>query len=214
MFSNIDKQDRQTWFAWALLTGAGSMAGVTLVSLALNAVPILGTAEQGDGNELTLSLVVSSLVVYAILGGMIGAGQWYELRNLLPRAGLWILATAGGWLLGFSLGVLAFTLLPELPPLVLISLPFLLVGIISGVSQWLYLRRFWSDSLSWIPVSALVTVIGGLSWMITGVIGGSIGWAIAGAISGYMLLRIRDRSRLAEQPQNKPSSARFPYRDK
>ncbi len=87
MFSNIDKQDRQTLFAWALLTGAGSMAGVTLVSLALNAVPIVGAAEQGDGNELTLSLVVSSLVVYAILGGMRCTGQWYELRNLLPRAG-------------------------------------------------------------------------------------------------------------------------------
>jgi hypothetical protein len=165
-----------------------------LVSFATNAIRIPGSAENGESGELTIPLIIASLLVYAILGGMIGLGQWLELRNQLPRAGWWILASAGGWLLGFGLASLGFALFAALPPLLLLSLPLFLAGIMSGAAQWFYLRDYWSDSTSWILVSGLTVFIGGFSWLIAGVIGGSLGWTIAGAISGYMLLRIRNRS--------------------
>lgn len=194
MLSRLTKEDRQFLFSWSLLTGAGSIAAIMLLTLAVNFVAIPATGDGGETDSFSLPLLIASLFVYAIPGALIGLGQWFELRNLMPRAGWWILATAIGWVLGFGIGNLAFAILADLPPLILFSLPWIAVGIVSGIGQWLFLRLRWSNMGPWIVVAILVAVIGGYSWLIAGTIGGAIGWLIAGAISGYALIVLRNRS--------------------
>jgi hypothetical protein len=197
IFSRLSKEDRQFWFSWTLLTGAASVAALMLLSLALAQIqlPVIGEGEEAG--SLPLPTLILSLLVYAIPGVVIGLGQWFELRNLLPRAGWWILASAIGWVFGFGFGNLAFAGLSGLPTLFLLSLPLIAIGIFTGIGQWMYLRLHWQNSVLWIVIAVLVAVIGGFSWLIAGVIGGAIGWVIAGAISGYVLLILRDRSLLS-----------------
>ena len=150
-----------------------------------------------EGEEtaaLSLPMLLLSIFLYAVPGATIGLGQWFELRNLLPRAGWWILATAGGWVLGFGFGNVAFSGLAGLPTLLLVSIPFAAAGLFTGLGQWMYLRLHWSKSHPWVPIAVLVLLLGGFSWLIAGVIGGAIGWVIAGAVSGYCMLILRDRS--------------------
>jgi hypothetical protein len=194
MLSRLTKEDRQFWFSWSILTGAGSIAGIMLLTLAFNLITLPVESGSESSESLSLPLLIASLLFYAIPGALIGFGQWFELRNLLPRAGLWVLITAVGWVLGFGLGNLAFGIFDSLPALLLVSVPLIAIGILSGLGQWMYLRRFWSDTAPWIVVAILVSVIGGFSWLIAGAVGGAIGWVIAGAISGYALIILRDRS--------------------
>ncbi|MGB3714610.1 MAG: hypothetical protein WA996_09295 [Candidatus Promineifilaceae bacterium] len=194
MLSRLTKEDRQFWFSWSLLTGAGSIAAVMLLTLAVNFIAIPAAGDGGESDSLSLPLLIASLFVYAIPGALIGLGQWFELRNLLPRAGWWILATAIGWVIGFGIGNLAFAFLAGLPPLLVFSLPWIAVGLVTGIGQWLYLRLHWSNTTPWIVVAILMTVIGGYSWLLVGTLGGAIGWLIAGAVSGYALIILRDRA--------------------
>ena len=197
MFSRIDREDRQFLFSWAILTGAGSIAGLMLLSILFGQIVVRVLGESEDLDEMTAPLVALSLFLNIIPGATIGLGQWFELRNLLPRAGLWILATAMGWFVGFGVGAVVYLLFPDIPYPILFVIRFLSIGLFSGIAQWLYLKPHISDAVWWIPVAILAALIGGFSWFIASEIGGAIGWIIAGGISGYVLLILRDRHLMA-----------------
>jgi len=194
MFSNINKEDRQFLFSFAVLTGAGSIAGLMLLSLLFSQIVVRVLGETELPEEMTTGLLVLSLILNIIPGIMIGLGQWFELRSLFPSAGWWIAATAAGWLVGFGVGSLVYLALPGLPFAILFALRFASIGLFSGIGQWLYLKQHLSNATLWIPVAILVALIGGFSWYVASEIGGALGWIIAGGVSGYALLLLRERT--------------------
>ncbi len=75
-----------------------------------------------------------------IVGLLTGGLQYGLLRRYLPRMGGWVLATAGGWILGVLLIALPGreSLINEFLGM---SLVFLMMGLGIGVGQWLILRE-------------------------------------------------------------------------
>ncbi len=88
-----------------------------------------------------------------VMGLVTGAVQYGLLRRILPRMGWWVLATAGGWLLGMSL-IAAFIRLQWMVSAQL-DLTFILVALSIGLAQWLVLRRRLPRAGWWILASLL-----------------------------------------------------------
>ena len=93
-----------------------------------------------------------------------GAFQSTLLRRYLPRMGGWVLATAGGWLLGILL-VLMPDWLHWRNGYRDLDQAFLSLGLAIGIVQWLLLRRRLSHAGWWIAAN----VVGwGLLALVTG----------------------------------------------
>lgn len=114
-----------------------------------------------------LSMYVSSLLaeyvfipLFALLAGLL---QYLLLRRYLPRIGWWIAATAVGWPLVpavFQLGyavwpvALANSTWPTAND-ALRGIGFVSVGVVTGLAQWLVLRRRVPRAEWWILANAL-----------------------------------------------------------
>ncbi len=84
------------------------------------------------------------LLLYTIVpiaGLSTGLLQYWLLRRYLAKMGWWVLATAGGWLLGglLILGASGFTIWIMGP--LASGVAFLIMGLSIGFGQWLLLRR-------------------------------------------------------------------------
>jgi hypothetical protein len=137
---------------WALLTTAAFPAA--LIATAPLAALFLWLINFGGEVRLWPSIngnLLTSVCFIAAFALLMATAQWYLLRTVLPRAGWWIAATGGGYLLG---GMVAWVSIVRIfaiswnldwsrAPL------FLTVGLIIGLMQWLYLRRFLPNAL-WI----------------------------------------------------------------
>jgi hypothetical protein len=94
-------------------------------------------------------------------GAVIGAAQWLALRRRLHFAGWWIPASALGWCVGLQLSPHSFFNVPD---------PYWtggVSGVVTGVLQWLVLRRHVRRSGVWIPASIGSAVIAWVAAMIT-----------------------------------------------
>jgi uncharacterized membrane protein len=93
-----------------------------------------------------------------------GAFQSALLRRYLPRMGGWVLATAGGWLIGILLALMPGWLNWR-NDYQNLDLVFLLMGLAIGIAQWLLLQRRLSRAGWWIAAN----VVGwGLLALLTG----------------------------------------------
>ena len=86
MFSNINKEDRQFLFSFAVLTGARSIAGLMLLSLLFSQIVVRVFGESDIPEEMTVGLLILSLILNVIPGIMIGLGQWFEDSELAKLA--------------------------------------------------------------------------------------------------------------------------------
>jgi hypothetical protein len=109
-----------------------------------------------------------------IVGGMTGLTQWFVLRQRVSQAGWWILASALGWALGWSIVVF-------LPP-ALLGLNGLILGATTGALQWWIMRRWFHQPIWWIPTSAAAWALG-----LTGILGDPLVGAAMGVISGITI---------------------------
>ena len=99
-----------------------------------------------------------------IVSLLTGAVQYRLLRRYLPGMSGWVLATAGGWLLGVLL-VLMPDWLSWRNGYQDLDLALLSMGLAIGIVQWLLLRRRFSHAGWWIAAS----VVGwGLLALVTG----------------------------------------------
>jgi hypothetical protein len=83
-----------------------------------------------------------------------GAFQNSLLRRYLPGMGGWVLVTSGGWLLGILL-VFLLAWLNWKNGYLNLDQVFLLMGLATGIAQWLLLRRRFSHAGWWIAATVV-----------------------------------------------------------
>ncbi len=86
---------RASSLRWTLLTAAGLSFGI-----------LMGLLLQ-DPLEPIVGMILITPVVTGIVGVVLGAAQWLELRRHLARAHRWLLATTVGLGAGLAAGVVA-----------------------------------------------------------------------------------------------------------
>jgi hypothetical protein len=121
----------------------------------------------------------------AIAGTVIGAAQWFVLRQRLPISALWAPATGAAMALGL---VLAQVLLSDSTSAVPLLLRGLVVGAVIGVAQTLLLRRVLGSATIWAVVVALAWPLG---WAVTAAWGIdlTLKWAVFGS-SGALTFQL------------------------
>ncbi len=134
------------WFTgWTLLTTAA-------IPAALIAAPVLAALFVGLINlGVAAGFWPSAKMFPAEASGFLislaltlSLAQWYLLRNFLPRARLWFLATGAGILLGGLVTglILLGSWAQNWDPIWIMPAVLLPGGLALGMAQWLYLRRF------------------------------------------------------------------------
>jgi predicted lysophospholipase L1 biosynthesis ABC-type transport system permease subunit len=131
----------------------------------------LGWVLSGVVGAMFPDVIIGQLLV----GGILGALQWFVLRHRLSTPWWWIAFSTLGWALGWS-DTLAF-----FPPEIGVFAG-LILGAITGAAQWLVLRRVYRQAGWWIPASAAAWMLG-----LTGVLGYLLVGTIVGAASGLAL---------------------------
>lgn len=143
---------------WSLLTMAGLAVG------------ILAALVFGEPIEAVVGMILVTPVLTLLVGAVLGAGQWLDLRHRVSGARLWIVATclgvgaglAGGvviveltgrWLTGEQIRIVQLGVATR-------ALSFAVVGLVmgfcTGAAQWIgVLRRQGAPARGWIAVSAL-----------------------------------------------------------
>lgn len=153
------------WVLWAFVTTAGwLLAG-------FSGLPV-GRAVVVEGStSVILSVALNLGLLGALIGGLIGASQWYFLRRRVRQAGWWVVATAFGWGIGLPLALLINLLAGLGLSAVLYGV---LIGLAVGVAQWFVLRRTIPHAGRWIWVTTVAF---------------PIGIAVSGAIESGLLTR-------------------------
>jgi hypothetical protein len=128
--------------AWILATLAGSATGFAVAAVVCEAL--------GNSMDPTKNNVLGQGAVSATAGILIGLanglGQWYVLRQRLPRARGWIMVSVIGATLGtvmsaVLLGLFELPLLRAAPNLSVGAILGLFTGILQGLFLWSHRRQ-------------------------------------------------------------------------
>lgn len=203
MFSSLERHDWNFWMWWLFYTTISSfiaLAAIVFILRLLN-LPFL---ELEESVSPTFFDHVLAALIFGISGSIIGLGQWLGLRMLVSKAGWWIAASGAGWLAGYSTNLIVSELVgARLNPAMALFLPWFVIGLWSGLFEWLVLRRYYRRADSWIIVHGLAVLIGALGWIVGSVCGGALSWSVTGAITGYALLRYEaGNARIESQPDS------------
>jgi len=159
MDTNQMNTGRGYWLAWFLASVMGFGMGAILgVSIAWRFFP---TADAANG--ITLGTVMG------VTGGYF---QWVVLRERIAGAGLWGLASA----LGFGLAMASNTRENYAMAGLLLGSVF---GVVSGILQWLILRRKVPRAGWWLLANLLGSLIGAIAVPIAAPIGEAGNWGLA-----------------------------------
>jgi len=110
-----------------------------------------------------------------ISGFMVAVFQWLVLQGRVTRPWFWIIATSIGWIAGY---LLTFYLLPK----ELEILTGMMLGLTTGVAQWIILRREFHWAGWWI-IFSMIGWTTGLN-LLPGIL---LTGTMAGAITGLCL---------------------------
>ena len=155
MITNDEKPRWSFYAAWILLTSLSIPIAFFLTLIALRIITrIVGDYIYVNGVRHITEDYLWIYPFIPIVGLLTGGLQYGLLRRYLPRIGGWVLATAGGWLLGVLLIGLPGreNLINEFLGM---SLVFLLMGLAIGVGQWLILRQRLVHAGWWIAANLL-----------------------------------------------------------
>ena len=160
--------DWTAWIQWVFLTTLGWLLGILVTAQ----VDVVTDGRMGPWLELGIGVAV-------------GLVQWIQLRTLMPQSGWWILASGIGWGLSLAIARLIGTGLA-------LELRGTLIGIITGLSQWLLLRRAFHQAWWWIVTSAL-------GWTAGQAMGDSLVGAVVGGITGVTLVMLVSHRRFGSE---------------
>lgn len=136
-----------TWAAWTL--GSYLACAIALV-LSLGVVLLLSL----NADHWLAPFFLFFFIV--LLGGV----QARILYRGISRSVWWIPATIAGWAVIPPIVWLISLIIPD--GLVEVSgqyATFVIAGLTTGISQWLFLRRYWRHAGWWLPASALGSLI-------------------------------------------------------
>jgi len=184
------------WLQWVSANAGAELIG--LGSSALLWIAMLALMEERLG--ILLSSVAVVLGSTLLEGTAVGLGQWFVLRKIFPtmRWQSWLLATAAGAFVAWTLGMLPSTMMnmgessvaagTVDPPAISNGLMYLLaagMGLVLGPilawPQWLVLRHHLKRAIWWIPANALAWAAGMVIIFVgaNSVPEGSLTWMIA-----------------------------------
>ena len=136
--AKVERNEFGLWLAWALATALGMILGYLPAALVVS----------------DIDLGIARILVPLLAGLLIGVAQWTVLRGYVTRSHDWILNHAGGWVVGYILGLLVVQGVGRTALGALIG--YLIFGILVAVFQWPILRREIPHVIPWI----LANVIG------------------------------------------------------
>jgi hypothetical protein len=190
MNENQMNTGRGYWLAWFLVSSMGYGMGAILgMSVAWSFFPT-GNAANG----ITLGI---------LMGATGGYFQWVVLRERIAGAGLWPVASALG--LGLAISTLAIANISEnyaMAGLLFASI----IAVVSGIPQWLILRRKVLRAGWWLLANLLGSLVGAIGIVMGAAIGEAGNWGLAamtfglafgagnGAITGAALVWLLRRS--------------------
>jgi hypothetical protein len=165
------------------------------------AFPLAGLAARAIGS---IDSLLVALAAGAIAGAVIGTGQWLVLRGIGIDA-RWILATAGGFAVGMTVGVAIFgygTGTADLAAVGAVS------GLGIGIAQWPLLYDRLRASALWMPAIAGLWALG---WTVSTGLGVDLTtrrWAVFGIfgavtvalLSGALLWALQKSSPATSKP--------------
>jgi hypothetical protein len=170
------KQDSaaRLWIRWVL---ANSLAETVGLGAAFGIGAILFPYLNAPGVLVALTTVAVAVLAGTLIEGtVVGTAQWLVLRRPLPsiKWRTWVLATATGGFVAWTLGMLPSTLIsaeaesggsaPSEPSEAMVyglaALMGLAAGTILGTPQWIVLRRHIRRAALWIGANALAWVPG------------------------------------------------------
>jgi MFS family permease len=168
MNANQMNTGRGYWLAWFLASVMGYGLGAILgMSIAWRFFP------TGDAaNGITLGI---------LMGATGGYFQWVVLRERITGAGLWGVASALG--LGLGIGVLVSTYITENYGIA-VFLFASVIAVVSGILQWLILRRKVSRAGWWLLANLLGSLLGATGAAIGAAIGETGNWGLAALVFG------------------------------
>jgi hypothetical protein len=164
MNTNQMNTGRGYWLAWFLATLIGCGLGAILgVSIAWRFFP------AGDAaNGVTLGIV---------MGATGGYFQWVVLRERIAGAGLWGVTSALGF--GAAMGALTATDTGENIGIVGVVILGSVFGVVSGILQWLILRRKVPQAAWWLLANLVGSLIGAVAILIAIAISNTGNWGLA-----------------------------------
>ncbi len=207
MFSSLERHDWNFWMWWLFYTAVSSLIALVAIVFILRLLN-LPFLELEESITPTFFDQLLAALIFGISGSIIGLGQWLGLRMLLSGAGWWIAASGAGWLAGYGTNLLVSELLGNrLNPAMALFLPWLIIGLWSGLFEWLVLRQHYHRADAWIVVHGLAVLVGALGWIVGSACGGAFSWSVTGAITGYALLRFEAGK---AQRESQPDPRRSP----
>ena len=164
MNANQVNTGRSDWLAWFLASVIGYGLGAILgVSIAWRFFP------TGDAtNGITLG------VLMGLIGGYF---QWVVLRERIAGAGLWGLTSALG--LGSAMGALVAADTGENIAMAGVVILGSVFGVVSGILQWLILRRKVPQAGWWLLANLAGSLVGAVAILIAIAISGTGNWGLA-----------------------------------
>ena len=168
MNANQMNTGRSYWLAWFLASAIGYGIGAVLgMSIAWAIFPT-GNAANG----ITLGILMG------VTGGYF---QWFVLRERIAGAGLWSVASALG--LGAALSVLVSADITENYAMALVVFASV-IAVVSGIPQWLILRRKILRAGWWLLANLLGSLVGAAGAGMAVAIGENGNWGLAAIVFG------------------------------
>lgn len=172
MNANQLNTGRGYWLAWFLASTLGYGIGAILgMSIAPRLFP------------LEVSAVANGMTLGVVTGLTGGYFQWVVLRERIARAGLWGLASAIGF--GLAIGVVITTGTGRNFPVSGLLMAGIF-GTVSGMLQWLILRRRVQRAGWWLMATLFGSLVGAIAVPIAGVIFDAGNWSLGVMIFGLV----------------------------
>jgi hypothetical protein len=216
------------WRRWVIANAVGELVGLGAVAMAGAALLQLFAATLTSFASLAGAGVM--ILLGTCEGLIVGLAQWLVLRRPFPALSrrAWVLASALGALVAWTLGMLPSTLLDlganaeaaapaEISDALMYTLAAAMgavLGPILGLPQWLALRHHTHHAAWWIPANAAAWALGmpvvfvgassapagGLLELVaTGLLTAAAAGAVVGAIHGLTIVWLAQPQRRIEQ---------------
>jgi hypothetical protein len=130
--TKLKRNEFALWLAWTLATALGMLVGYLPLAF------LVGSLDLG----------IARVIVPIITGILLGLAQWLVLRPYVTGSVDWVLNLAGGWVVGYTLGLFIVQLLAKTPLGMLVG--YVVFGVIVSLFQYPVLRREIPHLATWI----------------------------------------------------------------